>query len=102
MTNRLLDPMPVTYAFNPLLFSLAFIRNMRSGGMLVPVFATTVSSLSTSAACVFVSGSNLLNSGSLISGSGNTRARMKGREASHKQRPESRRGDAHHPHENKD
>ncbi len=28
--------MPVTYALRPLLFSLAFIRNMRSGGMCVP------------------------------------------------------------------
>ena len=42
--NPLRRANPATYAFSPLVFTLAFIKYMRSGGMLVPVLATTFSS----------------------------------------------------------
>ena len=56
--------MPLTYAFRPFVFSLAFIRNMRSGGIFVPVRATSFSRSATSPACSFASGSNLSKIGS--------------------------------------
>src|SRR4051812_36127207 len=67
-TTRFVAPIPVTYAFGTVSFSLAFIRYMRSGGMLVPVRATTRSRSFTSAGFVFVRGSKWLNMGSITTG----------------------------------
>src|SRR5664280_661113 len=49
-TTRLVPPKPVTSAFNSVLFSLAFISNMRSGGMSIPPRWTTRSICATRSA----------------------------------------------------
>jgi len=54
---RLVAPMPVTRALMPFDLEAARWRNMRSGGMLVPVRATTRSSWVTRAGCVAARGS---------------------------------------------
>src|ERR1700753_1895218 len=71
-TTRFEAPIPVTYAFGTVTFSLAFIRNIRSGGISIPPRATTFSSLATRAGFDCSSGSNLLNSGSTHTGYTNT------------------------------
>src|SRR5271156_4566894 len=63
-TSRFEGPNPVTYAFNPVTFWLARIKNILSGGKLIPLRATTRSNCWTSAGCAVCSGSKLLNSGS--------------------------------------
>src|ERR1035441_1179233 len=76
-TTRFDAPKPVTYAFKVVTLALAFIRNMRSGGIAIPPRATTCSSRPTSAGSDFESGSNLLNSGSMTYGVRNTPAMVK-------------------------
>src|SRR5664279_365102 len=71
-TTRLVAPRPVTYALGTVTFSLAFIRNMRAGGISVPVRATTFSSSRTSAGFESFSGSKWLNSGSMSTGTTST------------------------------
>src|ERR1019366_4207410 len=71
-TTRLDAPKPVTYAFNSVDFALAFIRNIRCGGIEMPPRAATCSSCCTSAGSDCASGSNLLNSGSRTYGAAKT------------------------------
>src|SRR5450432_1611857 len=67
-TTRLEAPKPVTYALSVVDLALARIRNIRSGGIAMPLRATTCSNRWTSTGLVFASGSNLLNSGSMTYG----------------------------------
>src|ERR1035438_5761208 len=71
-TTRFDAPKPVTYAFSSVDFALAFIRNMRSGGIDNPPRVTTRSNCCTSAGFESASGSNLLNSGSKTYGAPQT------------------------------
>src|ERR1700733_2230518 len=63
--SRFEGPKPVTYAFSPVPFWLARMKNILSGGRLPPLRATTRSNCWTSAGCACCSGSNLSNSGSI-------------------------------------
>src|SRR5690348_7494570 len=67
-TTRFEAPSPVTYASTAFVFSLAFIRNIRSGGIFIPARWTTCSSAVTNCGSLCCSGSNLLNIGSITSG----------------------------------
>ena len=57
-TTRFDAPNPVTYAFSSVDLALARIRNIRSGGIAMPLRATTCSSRATNAGSVPASGSN--------------------------------------------
>src|SRR5437660_9134564 len=61
-------PNPVTYALRAFVFLLAAIRNTRSGGMETPACFVSFSIAATRSGCSLLSGSNLLNSGSMTRG----------------------------------
>src|SRR5437763_12566530 len=67
-TSRLDGPNPVTYALRLVTFRLACMKNIRSGGRVTPLRATTLSNCATSAGSRCWRGSNLLNSGSIRMG----------------------------------
>ncbi len=83
-TMRFDAPNPVTYAFRSVPFTASPIRNIRSGGIFSPARCTICSSAAVSAGSFCARGSNLLNSGLIISGCKKVSSTTSGSETSQK------------------
>src|SRR5437660_7939367 len=68
ITTRFDAPNPVTYALMAFVFWLATIRKMRSGGIGTPAWFVSFWMVVTNSGWSLLSGSNLLNSGSITNG----------------------------------